>query len=110
MTYLDRLYYILHGDEIQAVDVLTWARWFETHFEDRVIARTIITPDIQVSTVFLGIDHNFCEVGSPIIFETMVFGGFLDQEQIRYATSAEAREGHRRMVARVTRAEAGESL
>lgn len=53
-----------------------------------------------VSTVWLGLDHNFFG-GPPLIFETMVFANddgvkALDHEfdMRRYATEAEAREGH----------------
>lgn len=56
-----------------------------------------------VSTVFLGIDHQ-CDEGPPLLFETMVFGGPLDEEQERCSTWAEAEEQHRRMVDRVRRA------
>lgn len=48
--------------------------------------------DVRVSTVWLGLDHSID--GPPIIFETMVFGGPLDGERWRYATEAEALEGH----------------
>jgi hypothetical protein len=37
----------------------------------------------------------------PIIFETMVFGGPLDQEQWRYATKEAALAGHDQAVAAV---------
>lgn len=51
---------------------------------------------IQVSTVHLGYDHNWSGGnGPPLIFETMIFGGEHDQYQERYATLAEAKEGHR---------------
>ena len=53
-----------------------------------------------VSTVFLGIDHNFGE-GKPLLFETMVFGGKLDEETERYSTWEEAVEGHNHMVEKV---------
>lgn len=103
-------YYILEGDEVRAVDGPTWSIWFENHFADRVIVCTVVQADIEVSTVFLGIDHGFGRTGQPILFETMVFGGLLDEEQVRYATLAEARAGHWTMVERVKRAEAGEAL
>lgn len=48
---------------------------------------------VRVSTVFLGINHNFGD-GPPILFETMIFGGKHDQYQDRYATYAEAVAGH----------------
>ena len=53
--------------------------------------------DIRVSTVFLGIDHNFCG-GAPLLFETMIFGGPHDQEMQRYSTWDEAENGHEQMV------------
>lgn len=57
------------------------------------IAETMIG-DIRISTVWIGIDMGFHRDGPPIIFETMVFGGSLDQECWRYATEAQAVEGH----------------
>lgn len=54
----------------------------------------------MVSTVFLGLDHGWGE-GPPILFETMVFGGPLDQEMERYCTWDEAVAGHERWVQRV---------
>ena len=85
-------------------DVLGWAREFET--ADRQVACTYIgnwaSWNTQqrhcVSTVWLGLDHSFSGRGR-LIFETMVFGGALDQEQERYATEDEARAGHARWVA-----------
>ena len=59
--------------------------------EQRRVARTEITPDVYVSTVFLGLDHGYTVDGPPVLFETMVFSGQFDQEQERYATWAEAR-------------------
>ena len=40
----------------------------------------------SVSTVFLGMDHNWRREGPPILFETMVFGGRYAGLQLRYAT------------------------
>jgi len=55
---------------------------------------------IRISTVWLGLDHSFGQ-GPPLIFETMVFGDRMDEEYFRYATEAEAIEGHYRMARRV---------
>jgi hypothetical protein len=49
--------------------------------------------DSEVSTVFLGLDHGFGFEG-PLWFETMIFGGPLDQSQRRYGTWKDAVEGH----------------
>lgn len=54
--------------------------------------------DITVSTVFLGVDHNYGD-GPPLLFETMIFGGEHDQYQERYSTRLQAVEGHDRAVA-----------
>ena len=56
----------------------------------------------HVSTVFLGLDHNFSKKGPALVWETMVFGGELDQEQDRCSGSREQAEAmHERMVKRV---------
>jgi hypothetical protein len=65
---------------------------------------TVPEADAEVSTVWLGMDHAWGG-GPPLIFESMVFGGNLDQEQVRYSTLAQAHAGHDDLVARV-RAEA----
>lgn len=59
-----------------------------------------IGADIVVSTVFLRLDHRFGS-GPPVLFETMVFGGPLGEEQDRYCTHEEAKAGHMAMVERV---------
>lgn len=53
---------------------------------------------IEVSTVLLMIDHNFLGEGPPIIFETMVFGGEMDEACWRYSTEEAARDGHETIV------------
>lgn len=55
---------------------------------------------VQVSTVFLVIDHN---IGGdrPVLFETMVFRGGRGELCERYCTRAEALAGHAEMVRRV---------
>ena len=57
---------------------------------------------VRISTVFLGIDHNW-DGGAPLLFETMVFGGELDESQERCSTWEEAVAMHRDMCARVRR-------
>jgi hypothetical protein len=64
------------------------------------VAITAIDDDVgtYVSTVWMGLNHNLGE-GPPLIFETMVFGGPLDQDAERYPTEAAAQAGHDRWVA-----------
>ena len=106
----DRYYYILDGEQVVSVDAARWSAWYEFHYHERIIARTVVHEGIEVSTVFLGLDHRFGESGPPILFETMVFGGLCDGDIQRYPTMEESRRGHWAMVNRVQRAEAGEAL
>jgi hypothetical protein len=90
------LQYILVGHEpVPEPDVEKWGRWHD-NIQNRIVARHA-KGAIDVSTVFLGLDHNFMGVGPPILFETMVFGGPHDQDQERYCTWDEALLGHLRM-------------
>jgi hypothetical protein len=77
---------------------MTYEAWVE-RFRDfgyRVIAKTEVSPEVQVSTVWLGLNHNWDD-GPPLIFETLVFGGPMDGEMLRYATEEEAVKGHESM-------------
>lgn len=93
-------YYVLNanGDPEPCGSVVEWAEWFEKG--NRVIGADFLPGDVRVSTVFLGLDHAFGGA-TPVLFETMVFGGPLDQEQERYHTRTEAVAGHAAMVGRV---------
>jgi len=53
---------------------------------------------ITVSTVFLVLDHNHSNKGKPILFESMIFNGELNQSMNRYCSWKEAEEGHQKMV------------
>ena len=87
--------YILKGKKAVPVeDVLEWARWFET--ANRRVAKDNIG-EASISTVFLGIDHNFFG-GKPLLFETMIFGGKHNDYQDRYHTWEEAEAGHKKAV------------
>lgn len=86
-------------------DVTTWANWFEQSgekkFEEggRRVAHTMLPNGIVVSTVFLGLDHNFMKEGPPILFETMAFGRNNSESDCeRYSTIEDARKGHELMV------------
>ena len=62
--------------------------------------------NIEISTVFLGLDHSFGGK-KPLLFETMIFGGKLDQEQERYTTWEQAEKGHKGMVNKVKEVKVG---
>jgi hypothetical protein len=87
-------YILKDGVPVPCDDLLEWGRWMQT--AKRHVALDWIG-DVKVSTVFLGLDHQFAS-GPPLIYETMVFGGPLDQNQDRYSTREEAEQGHQKMV------------
>jgi hypothetical protein len=84
-------YYILIDRLPVAVNFNIWAQWFANIDNQRVGEDYI--GKVHVSTVFLGLDHNW-HGGDPILFETMIFHGPLDRETWRYCTYAEAERGH----------------
>ena len=103
--------YILNesGEPELCEDLLTWGRWYERC--DRHVDATTVG-DLWVSTVFLGIDHDFSGLGPPILWETLTFrldpedhsrlimGGSDDTGQsARYSSKADALKGHARAVA-----------
>lgn len=117
-------HYILKGTTVVEVPMMEWAKWFETAKDERIVKQEFVLPGksipikigesfkvklsedevkasgCRLSTVFLGIDHNFGD-GPPILFETMVFGGKWEGEMDRYSTYDEALMGHERMKKRI---------
>ena len=90
-------YFILDDDHnLIAADLMTWSHWFE-NAENRVVAKTQVG-NCVVSTVCLGIDHNFMRDGRPLLFETMVFVDGNDEDCWRSSTWAEAVAQHERVV------------
>ncbi len=67
----------------------------------RIIDQTWVTNKILVSTVFLGLDHNFLGEGEPILFETMIFGGVHSDYQSRTPDVTLAKVEHALAVAYV---------
>lgn len=107
-------HYILKGRKIVKVDLMTWGAWFEKG--DCIIKQETLPNGYWISTVFLGLDHNFGK-GLPLLFETMVFENkyrwtkpiknmpsfkpFKYREEMdmdRYSTYAQAEAGHAAMV------------
>ena len=89
-------YYVLDddGNPKEEPDIIKWGVWFgatERHIgEDKI-------GDVMVSTVFLGLNHNF-GTGEPVLWETMIFGGVHDEYQERYFSKDDAMVGHRKAV------------
>lgn len=105
-------YILVDGEPVPEPDILKWGRWFEG--DTRRIANTK-GEGYTISTVFLGLDHNFSGEGPPILFETMVFknkdwdgdgkDGLPDEDCARYCTKKEAEAGHTAMVAKWSQGE-----
>jgi hypothetical protein len=96
---MQRGYFTLDADKnpVHTDDVIVWGHYFES--ADRIVAKTEIG-EAQVSTVFLGIDHNWGE-GPPLLFETMIFGGEHNEYQERCSTWKQAEAEHERACALV---------
>jgi hypothetical protein len=85
-----------------ADEYIQWMMWGDRRGVDvRRVAETRVGT-LWVSTVFLGLDHNFGDAGDPVLFETKIFSedaGGDDYYQTRCSTWAEAEEDHRVAVA-----------
>ena len=90
-------HYILdEKGEVKEVDLYTWAEWLEDPSTNRRLAHTRVG-DYNVSTVFMGLDHNFGGGSKkPILWETMIFENELTVEfmeplgkEIRYHKTLE---------------------
>ena len=73
---------------------IDWALWYEN--ADRIIKRTYVK-HVLISTVFLSIDHAFCQE-TPVLFETLVFKGKFDGVMKRYTTYKDSLKGHEETV------------
>lgn len=94
-------YYTLDKEKnVVPTDLRGLVDLFKRRPADRIVEKTDVD-QVTVSTVFLGIDHGFGSSDKPIVFETMVFGGELNDEMTRCSTWTEAEKMHSDMVARV---------
>ena len=89
-------YYDRQGQPI--TDTLVWAKLFEDQAYKR-IAETTLADGRWVSTVWLGLNHNY-GTGPPLIFKSMVFPSQDNMNELdceRYSTEEEAKDGHRKL-------------
>lgn len=86
-------YWVLRGHEPVRATLMEWGEFFQT--ANRRVRESWFGPDksVHVSTVFLGLDHNW-DVGPPHLFETMIFGGEHANYCTRCATWDEAEKMH----------------
>jgi hypothetical protein len=96
------LYYYLNPDHsVRECTLEEWADQFEDmcRKHNKHVASDIIKGN-HISTVWLGSNHNYYEVGKPLIFETMIFEEDSSQDIYcaRYSTWDEAIEGHKKAI------------
>lgn len=82
--------------------VLEAAKWMEDNPNRKQIGDDELTDlngdVVCVSTVFLGLDHAW-NSKTPVLWETMIFGGIHDQSyQERYTSYQDALEGHQKAI------------
>jgi hypothetical protein len=78
-----------------------WGKWYEPRRRGRHVADTLIKfkngNTRRVSTIFLGIDHNWGPGAKPVLWESLVFfdkDSFSEIDGRRYSSAQEAWEGH----------------
>lgn len=88
-------WYILDDDNNPVPSTITeYVEWEHVNPEKRIVKQEHIGDDIRVSTVFLGLNHSFIDNETPVLWETMIFGGEHDEYQVRYTSHEAALQGH----------------
>lgn len=86
--------------------VLEAAKWIEDNPNRKVVKQDRFEDEngveIFVSTVFLSLDHAW-NSPTPVLWETMIFGGEHDQYQERYSSYKDALEGHEKAITLITK-------
>jgi hypothetical protein len=96
-------HYILdENNNVIEADLTTWAQFIGDERERSIVKQEYIG-DLQVSTIFIGLDHNLAGLITkgehrPHIFETMIFKDNKDIYCDRYSTWEEAKEGHQKAI------------
>ena len=93
-------YFLNEDHSVRHCEFMEWAEQFKkmSHADTRHVGNDMINGH-HVSTVWLGLDHNYYG-GPPLIFETMVFHGYScdDIYMDRYTTWEQAVEGHKKAI------------
>lgn len=98
---MSRWYILDNNNKPIPKPVLEAAQWLEDNDHRRTVKRDEIG-DILVSTVFLGLDHAW-DSDTPVLWETMIFGGEHNQYQERYTSHEDALEGHELALTLITK-------
>jgi len=92
----EALWYVLIDKTPYPVrDIWQWSNFY-ANFDNRKVAFDSIG-GIDISTVFLGLDHGWSNE-KPVLFETMIFGGDDNEKCFRCCTWEEAELMHKKAV------------
>ncbi len=95
-------YYVLNENKVAVPisDLKEWGLMFDDTRSRTVKKTELKKHGASVSTVFMGLDHQWGD-GPSLLFETMVFGGHWDEYLQRYSTWDKAQEGHDDVVSKI---------
>jgi hypothetical protein len=92
------MYFVLdeRGEPQRERDLEAWSKWFEQ--ADRNIARTAVATNITVLTTFSGVDESAEQEENSRPFDSRVFGGVLDGQEMRSRSRSAAIAAHDELV------------
>lgn len=73
---------------------LKWAMLFEERNGERIVGQTKTPWGEKLSTVWLGLDHNYSQTGPPLIYETMLFAPTDREADREYITTVAIGKPH----------------
>ncbi len=95
------MYYILdEGGNPVSATVEQWGYWLEDAGILRMVDFTQIG-EIEISTVFVGLNPHPTSDQKPKLYETAISGGLLDGHSWKYSTKQDAIDGHRQALREV---------
>ena len=92
------MWYILdeNNKPVASASIIEAATWLDKNPERKAVKQEHIN-DVRISTVFLTLDHAWPKDDiTPVLWETMIFGGEHDQYMDRYTSYEDALEGHQK--------------
>lgn len=95
--------YLLNDDKTYTpCPTLEWAKQCDEMLKNgtKHVADEIVD-NKRISTIWMGLDHQYRENAPPLLFETMIFdhaNGYRDIYMTRYSTWQEAEAGHAKAV------------
>jgi hypothetical protein len=99
-------YYILRDNEvIEEPDYDVWAEWHASQYRHVECVALTELAHAKVSTHFLAVNMSLSPDEPPLLFETRVNGGWIEDTRERFATLDEARANHEAWVEKLRSAE-----